>query len=383
MRARFLALRFALAASVVASLIACGSRGGTAPSPTPSPSPRLRDLARGQGLDIGAFPDGFDSDVPLRTTLAREFSMLTIPVYWCTTEATRGQLDFATPDTLAAFAAQNGMAVRGHPLVYQECVPPWLEEGRFSRDEVTQMLHDHVQAIASRYRGRVRVWDVVNEALTWDGSTANALMLWGTVPINRNVFSLALGPEYIEMAFRWAHEADTEARLFYNDYGTEGTTQKANRTYELVRGLRERGVPIHGVGFQTHISIYRPLNEGEFTATLARFADLGVELQITEMDVDINESAERGPVPLPPEPELSHRLRLQADAYASAMRACQQAPRCTGFTTWGVGDAHTWLDWFGNPDHVKRAPLLFDTGYMPKPAHQALYDLLESRPRRY
>ena len=85
---------------------------------------------------------------------------------------------------------------------------------------------------------------------------------------------------------------------------------------------------------------------------------------------------------LPPEPELSHRLRLQADVYASAMRSCLSVPGCTGFTTWGVGDAHTWLDLFGNPDHVKRAPLLLDTAYQPKPAYQALLDLLKSRPRR-
>jgi endo-1,4-beta-xylanase len=297
------------------------------------------------------------------------------------TEPTRGQLDFRTSDNLAAFASQNGMAVRGHPLVYQECLPPWLAEGHFSYDEMAQILKDHVQTIARRYRGQVRAWDVVNEAIPWNGSTADALMLWGTVPVKRTLFSLALGPEYIEMAFRWAHEADPEAKLFYNEYGIEGTTRKANQTYDLVRGLLARGVPIHGVGFQTHTSIHSasawpPPEEEAFTATLARFADLGVDVQITEMDVDVNESSNGRPVALPPEPELSRRLVLQADVYASAMRACLRVPRCTGFTTWGVGDAHTWLDWSGNPDRVKRAPLLFDTGYLPKPAYQALHDLL-------
>ena len=350
--------------------------------PSPSPSSALRHLARAQGLEIGAFPDGFDFDAPLRTPLAREFSMLTIPTYWCLTEATRGQFDFRSLDTVAAFAAENEMAVRGHPLVYQECLPPWLAEGHFGRDEMARILKNHVQGIASHYRGRVRAWDVVNEALTWDGSTRDALMLWSTVPVNRNVFSLALGPEYIEMAFRWAHEADPEAKLFYNDFGAQATNEKANRVYDLVRGLRERGVPIHGVGFQTHTSIYGSLNERDFAAILGRFADLGVEVQITEMDVDINEIAAGAPLPLPPEPELSHRLRLQADVYASAMRSCLSVPGCTGFTTWGVGDAHTWLDLFGNPDHVKRAPLLLDTAYQPKPAYQALLDLLKSRPRR-
>jgi endo-1,4-beta-xylanase len=308
--------------------------------------------------------------------------MLTIPVYWCATEAARGEFDFATPDILVAFAAQNGMTVRGHPLVWQGCIPQWLAEGHFSRDEMAQMLHDHVQAIVSHYRGRVRAWDVVNEALTWNGSPGDALMLWDTVPVDRNVFSLALGPEYIEMAFRWAHEADPEAKLFYNEYGTEGTTEKANRVYELVRGLRAGGVPIHGVGFQTHTSIYSAPNEAGLTATLGRFADLGVDVQITEMDVDVNESADGHPLQLPPEPELSRRLGLQADVYASAMRACLRVPRCSGITTWGVGDARTWLDWFRNPDGVKTAPLLFDTSYVPKPACLALRDLLESTPRR-
>ncbi len=373
-------LQFVLAASVVASLGACGSGSGTAP--TPSPSPALRDLAHAQGLEIGAFPDGFETDVPLRTTLAREFSMVTIPIYWSATEGTRGQLDFRTADTLVGFSERNGMAMRGHPLVWGEGLPRWLAEGSFSRDEMARTLRDHVQAIVSRYRGRVRVWDVVNEGLTADGSTADALMLWGAVPVGRNVFSLALGPEYIEMAFRWAHEADPEARLFYNEFGAEARTDKIDHLYDLVRGLLDRGVPIHGVGFETHTSVYWALDEGAFAATLARFADLGLDVQITEMDVDINESGEGGPLPLPPDPELSRRLRLQAEVYVSAMRGCLLVPRCTGFTTWGVGDAHTWLDSFGNPDRVKRAPLILNTSYQPKPAYQALRDLLESRPRQ-
>lgn len=307
--------------------------------------------------------------------------MLTLPVFWCSNEVTRGNLDYWTPDNLAAFAAQNGMALRGHTLVYEVCLPQWLTDGLFSSNEMAQILRARVQTTVSRYRGRVQVWDVVNEAVA-DGSPADALMLWGKVPVNRNAFSRALGPEYIEMAFRWAHEADPSARLFYNDYGIEGTTEKANRVYELVRGLLQRGVPIHGVGFQTHTSIYSPPNEADFTASLARIAGLGLEVQITEADVNVNERPNGLSIPLPLEPELSRRLSLQADVYASAMRACLRVPRCTGFTTWGVGDAHTWLDTFRNPSGVKTAPLLFNTSYAPKPAYRSLYDLLASRPRR-
>jgi endo-1,4-beta-xylanase len=299
--------------------------------------------------------------------------MLTIPVNWCTTEWTRGQLDFHTPDGLVAFAQQNGMVVRGHPLVYQECLPPWLADGQLSRAEMTEILRDHVMTIVRRYRGHVRAWDVVNEAVAWDTSQA---VSWNGIPIKQNVFSRALGPEYVEMAFRWAHDADPEAKLFYNEYGIETPNEMTSRVLDLVRSLLAHGVPIHGVGFQTHTSIYTPNGEDAIRSALAQFADLGLEVQITEMDVDVNEVSGARALPLPPEPELSGRLARQATVYANVLRACLSLPTCTGVTTWGLSDAHTWLEWFQNPDKVQRAPLLFDSTYAPKPAYSALHDAL-------
>lgn len=373
-------------AVLLATGLACGSaQRGPMPSPAPSYEGRpLADVARERGVGLGAFPDGFDKgSAAFKDLLAREFTQITIPAYWCVVESTKGVLDFSQPDTLADFARSRGLLLRGHPLTYQVCVPQWLEQATLTRSGMMALLKEHVQTIAARYRGRVRVWDVVNEALTYDGApNAKSQMLWGTVPIDDNLFTRSIGPDYVEMAFRWAHEADPEARLYYNEYGAEGSTAKADRLFDLVSGLLARGVPIHGVGFQAHTGYTSPPNEGAFATTLQRFADLGLDVQITEADVDINGSVDRRRLPLPAEPELGRRLALQADIYASMMRVCLNQPRCVAFTTWGVTDAYTWLDWFDNPQALKTAPLLFDTSNAPKAAAAAVRTTLSGSARR-
>lgn len=134
-------------------------------------------------------------------------------------------------------------------------------------------MREHVMTVVGRYKGRIYAWDVVNEAMADDGTLRDTIWL-------RNI-----GPEYIEMSFRWTHEADPQALLFYNDYGAEGLNIKSNAICNLVKSLLEEGVPIHGVGLQMHVSLENPSNPQEVAANIKRLNDLGLEVHITEMDV--------------------------------------------------------------------------------------------------
>jgi endo-1,4-beta-xylanase len=192
----------------------------------------------------------------------------------------------------------------------------------------------------------------LNEAIDWNGSLRDTLWLE------------KLGPQYMDQVFRWAHEADPEAKLYYNDFSAEGLGDKSDAVYELVKGMVERGVPIHGVGFQGHFGIEEPPSAEAVAANIERLKTLGLEVQFTEVDVRI------------PEPVTDEKLQEQADVYWSMLNACVQNSGCTAFITWGVTDKFSWISSFLDGYD---AGLLLDADYEPKPAYWALRDVLERR----
>lgn len=204
--------------------------------------------------------------------------------------------------------------------------------------------------MVGRYRGRVDEWDVVNEAIADDGQLRDTIWL------------RKIGPDYIELAFRWAREADPNARLYYNDYGAEGSGQKADAVYNLLADLRQRGVPVDGVGFQSHFTLYVPPGMDE---TFTRFSGLGLDLAITEMDVRLRLAAS------------ATDLQNQADVYQRVLTTCRTQPRCRTFTVWGVIDRYSWV-----PDYFPGygAPLLFDDYYLAKPAYYGARRALGEQP---
>jgi len=178
---------------------------------TSPPALSLRTFAQAHGLQIGAAVAArpLQSEALYAQTLAREFSVVTPedamkfgPLY-----PDRDRYDFSDADTIVDFAEAHGMQVRGHTLVWHGQLPCWLTEENWRRNELSEILRQHIMTVVGHYRGRVVVWDVVNEAIADDGSLRDTIWLQ------------KIGPEYIEMAFRWAHEADSGTRLFYNDYG--------------------------------------------------------------------------------------------------------------------------------------------------------------------
>ena len=338
---------------------------GTPSAPTHSSAPAaetsgtsLRSLAQKRGIGIGTSVDlaPFMIDPNYRTVLAREFEILVPENAWKFefVHPKRDRYDFSQVEQLMAFAKANNMQMRGHPLVWHYSLPQWLDKGNFSRDELIEILRDHIQTVVGRYRGQVAVWDVVNEAINRDGSLRDTIWL-------RNI-----GPEYIDMAYRWAHEADPQAKLFYGEYMTEEINQKSDGVYTLVSGLLQRGVPIHGVGFQSHLGLSYLPKLDSLTKNFDRFNQLGLEVQFTELDMKIQDG--KG--------SREERLADQAKAYRDLLQACLQAKKCTALITWGFTDRYTWI---ANTTGEVEAPLIFDGAYRPKPAYHAIKEVLTSK----
>jgi endo-1,4-beta-xylanase len=260
--------------------------------------------------------------------------------------------DFTKGDTTVAFARLHQMAVYGHVLVWDLQLPTWITAGEFSREQWMHILCTHIKSVVGHYRGQIYAWDVVNEALDENGN------------LRDTIWMRKIGPEYIAMAFHWAHEADPNAILVYNEFMAEGMNPKSQGVYTMVQELLKQNVPIHAVGLQMHLWLEIPPPFDDLAENMQRLSDLGLSVFITEMDVKLQKN-ERDPV---------EKLNLQAEVYRQAFAACVQAPNCRGFSTWGLTDRYSWIpDYTGNAD----APLLFDIKGQPKPAYDAIMDLLK------
>ena len=324
----------------------------------PTPATTLRSLAQAHDFYIGTTVSvgALQKEQQYRDILATEFNMATpeVSMKFDATEPERSHYDFTEGDILVDFAKSHNMQVRGHNLVWYMALPSWLTIGHFTRDELISILHDHIFAEVSHYRGQVNIWDVVNEAINNDGS------------LRDSIWSRGIGPDFLDLAFRWAHEANPQARLFYNDYGGEGLGQKSNAIYNLVAGMIKRGVPINGVGLQMHVSLDGYPPPQDVLANMKRLAALGLEVQITEMDVKIQDD---------PRP-MQVRLAAEAQVYRDMLSTCLAVKQCTAFVMWGFTDRHSWIPAAtGHPD----APLIFDAAYRPKPAFFALMNVLNQK----
>jgi endo-1,4-beta-xylanase len=316
-----------------------------------SPNHTLRSLADQRQFLIGAAV----AAQPLRSvaayaeTLAREFNIVTPEnvMKMESLQPERGVFNFTEGDHLVGFAEAHRMKVRGHTLVWHNQLPSWLAAGEFDSDTLRAILREHIMTVAQHYRGRISAWDVVNEAITDERNMRDTVWLRG------------LGENYIADAFRWAHDADPAARLFYNDYNAECLNPKSDAVYALVADLVRQGVPIHGVGLQMHIGIDKPPSPADVAANIARLNVLGLQVQITEMDVKIQKGTG----------DEAKRFKEQAQVYRDMLTVCLQAENCTGFVLWGFTDLYSWIPGFTGHDD---AALIFDKQYQPKPAYHAL-----------
>ncbi|RRO18877.1 endo-1,4-beta-xylanase [Saccharopolyspora rhizosphaerae] len=353
-----------LAATAVAAVMLLPVPAHAAPQPS-----TLRDAAP-DGLVVGSaaaggghhedqpYPDPISSDQAYRDVLGREFSSLSPEnqMKWEYVRPTRETYDFAAADAIVDFAAQHGQVVRGHTLLWHSQNPEWLENGNFSAEELRAMLREHIHTVVGRYAGRVQQWDVANEI--FDES--------GTLRTTENIWIRELGPGIIADAFRWAHEADPNAKLFFNDYGVESDNAKSDAYYALIQDLLAQGVPVHGFSAQAHLD----LDDGfpaDLAQNLRRFADLGLDTAITELDVRM--TLPQGGAP------TEQQLAEQADFYRRALQACLDVSSCHSFTVWGLPDKYSWVP--GTFPDQGAATIYWDD-FTPKPAHHALLNTLSA-----
>jgi endo-1,4-beta-xylanase len=306
---------------------------------------------------------------------------------WVIVHPRPGEYDFSQADRYVAFGEANRMFIIGHTLVWHSQVPRWVFQDAngkpLGRDSLLARMHDHIATVVGRYKGRIKGWDVVNEALNEDGTLRASP--W------RNI----IGDDYIEKAFQYAHEADPQAELYYNDYNLE-YAPKRNGAAELVKKLKAAGVTITAVGSQAHDKLWLE-NVAKHDTTIAVLGALGVKVNITELDVDVLPAATQNRTA-----DVGVRVQSQPGA-ASAVNpyvgglpdSVQQAlaRRYADFfevfkkhrgvvdrvTLWGVGDGDSWLNNWPMPGRTNY-PLLFDRQDLPKPAFRAVIDAA-SRPR--
>ncbi|MDH2426883.1 endo-1,4-beta-xylanase [Sphaerisporangium sp. TRM90804] len=340
-----LLLGLAAFALVLALPLPAFAGGGRQPDDLRELSHKLR-MYIGSAVDVTALAEEAD----YRQVLNREFTHITAEnaMKWESVEPQRGVYTWEGADAIVRNAQRNRQKVRGHTLVWHNQLPTWLTEGvadgSIDAKELRRILRDHIMTEAGRYRGKIRAWDVVNEVVDDEGNMRESIWL------------THLGPGYIADAFRWAHQADPHAKLYINDYNLEWNTAKIDTTLAIVKDLKAKRVPIHGIGFQGHLGIQYDY-PADFPAVMSRFTDLGLEAAITEADV-------RMVMPATPE-----KLATQADYYQRMLATCAANDRCVEFTVWGYTDRHSWVPgWFDG----EGAANIMDENLAPKPAYNAL-----------
>ena len=329
----------------------------------------LRDEANRADILIGAAVNAhYFSEAAYTSTLAREFGMVEPEdaMKWEFLRPDEKTFNFAEADRIVEVAQTHSMKVRGHNLVWGTHNPEWLVQTNRTPQQLSALLHDHISRVVDHFRGKVFAWDVVNEGFNERGKLRDSI--W----FNQPGIGAGEGIAYIAQAFRWAHEADPNALLFYNEAEAEETNLKSDAIYAMVKDFRQRGVPIDGIGFQMHIFNLAP-NFPSITANFARFSKLGIQIHITEMDVALPVAADGKAINVAD-------LQRQADIYAEIGKICLQTPGCTAIQTWGVTDKYSWLGWATHK--TKGAGLLFDRQYQPKPAYKALEQALGKRSAR-
>ncbi len=333
------------------------------------------DFLLGVALDRSAVVEG----TPRAELAARQFSALTAEndMKWMAVHPAADRYNFDGTDAYVDFGEKHKMAVIGHTLVWHSQTPRWVfqdeQDKPAAREVLLKRMRDHIQTVVGRYRGRVKGWDVVNEALADGGPDALRDSPWRRV----------IGDDFIEQAFRFAHEADPAAELYYNDYGLE-SPKKREHAIAMLRGLIQRGVPINGVGMQGHYTLEQP-PPAVVEQTIEDFAALGLKVMITELDVDVlpargpsgiadiarRENADpaldpyRDGLPADVQQKLAQRY---ADLFDIFLRHRKSVTRVT---LWGLDDGHTWLNFFPIFRRMNH-PLLFDRDLSPKPAFAAV-----------
>ena len=309
----------------------------------------LRQIADSHGLKIGTAlaANHLSADAMYANIANAQFNSVTPEneMKWGVVEPNRGQFNWSGADQIVNFAQSHGQRIRGHNLVWHSQLPGWVNSLPLS--QVQGVMQQHIATEVGRYRGRLAVWDVVNEPFNEDGS------------FRSDVFTRAMGTGYIATALRAARTADPSAKLFLNDFNIEAVNAKSNAMFNEIRLLKSQGVPIDGVGFESHFVL------GQIPSSLqqnmARFAGLGITVEITELDVRMQL------------PTSSAKLTQQANDYATVVRACRAVSGCRAITVWEYTDKYSWVP---GTFSGQGAADIYDQNLQPKPAYTSVQQTL-------
>jgi endo-1,4-beta-xylanase len=334
----------------------------------------LRQAAAVRGIPIGAAAqaDEYGETDPLTTNgnyvniLSTQYDQLEPgnAMKWDVTEPALNTYNFQPGDELVAFAQKYGMRVRGHNLCWHNQLPGWLTPYAASATpaQMATLLQNHITTEVTHYAGQVFAWDVVNEAFTDTTPSVLGDSIWYDQPgIGQS------GTGYIEQAIRWAHAADPNALLFYNDYNIEGPGAKFNAVLAMVQDFVSRGVPINGVGFEMHIMTNGYPSPSGLAQNMQALAALGIQVHITEMDVRVPVDSSGN--------ATAAELQQQAQVYQNIMTVCLEQPNCTAFQVWGISYNDSWIP---SVFAGYGAALPFDFNYQPTPAFNALLTALQT-----
>jgi endo-1,4-beta-xylanase len=375
--------------AAAALLVACQPAGVLGQSSSAPPTTATSTSAAGLK---DAFKDAFmigtalaprqfgEQDLASVALIKRHFNAISPEnvLKWQLVHPQPDRYEFGPSDRYVAFGERNGMFVVGHTLVWHSQTPRWVFENArgqpLTRDELLARMKDHIQTVVGRYRGRIKGWDVVNEALNEDGS------------LRQTPWLRIIGPDYIAKAYEFAHEADPAAELYYNDYSLENAAKREG-CVRLVRSLLDRGIRVHAIGTQEHLKLHSPLPDA-VDSTIRAFAALGVKVNVTELDIDLLPPATRNTgadvsMSAGPSPTLNPYAAGLPDSLQEALaRRYEELFRVylahkdviDRVTFWGVADGDSWLN--GWPVRGRMAyPLLFDRQGRPKPAYDRVMAL--------
>ncbi|KAJ3035980.1 hypothetical protein HDV00_003274 [Rhizophlyctis rosea] len=347
------------AAAALAVLAASSVNAASQPAP-------LKDLAAKHGIYVGtALSTGYLNDAKWTAIFDREFNMVTPEndMKWEVTEPQPAVFNFTNSDIIVANAKKIGAHVRGHTFVWHSQLANWVTSKTYTKEEMEAIIVRHIRGEAGYYHGQLAQWDVVNELID-DSAAAN----YRQDPIYG--FNYDNSTDFIELAFRTAHEVDPTAKLFINDYNMEGEApQKSDATYNLIKKLKAKGVPIHGLGAQAHMIVGQVPSTME--ATFKKFASLGVDVAITELDIRMDQ------------PFTDDKLAQQGKDYEAVFRAClavnaaKLPGKCLGVTLWGISDNYSWIPGVFS---TQGSALAWDENYQPKPAYDGIVRALTTNP---
>lgn len=319
------------------------------------PEPPLKDLAKAQGVELGNFAIANHlNSKPYTDILTSQFDFAladNTPNWYFTDGGLRPSAttyNFKQMDEVVNFAESHNMAIQSHHYVWgeQKWLPDWLKNGGYNKQQLMDLIHDHIMTVGSRYKGRIKEWTVVNEPFTRQQHLYDLHDWWAD---NTG------GWDYIDQSFIWARQADPSAKLILNDFNNEGINDTSNMMYDYVKAAKARGVPIDGVGMQMHLDGAHAPTKDEVISNMKRFAALGVEVYVTEFDVnmaDVKTSA-------------AGKDQIEGNIYYEMMRACIESKVCHSFAYLGITDSETWYNYIGVKEPM---PLMFDGDYDPKQA---------------